>query len=72
MTAPNDKEVQDLLKQAFKPVDTELHRDLWPAMLRRLDAARPALPWYDWLLIGASASVMVFFPRLVLLFAYHF
>ena len=72
MTEQNDKEVQELLKHAFTAVDTELQRDLWPAMLRRLDAARPALPWYDWLLIGGSMAVMVFSPRLVLLFAYHF
>lgn len=34
----DDKEIQRLLKEAFPPVDRELRRDLWPAMLGRLEA----------------------------------
>ena len=72
MTEPEYKEVQKLLKEAFPPIDPELPRDQWPAMVRKLDASRLALPWYDWVLIGGSAGVLALFPRLILLFAYHF
>ncbi|SRR5579864_1353639 len=32
-----EKELANLLRQAVRPVKRELPRDLWPAMLRRLD-----------------------------------
>jgi len=36
----NNKEMKDLLKQAIAPAsDTELRRDLWPQMLRKLEEA---------------------------------
>ena len=67
----DDREIRETLKQSFPPVDPELGRDLWPAVLRKLDARPAPVPWYDWALLGLSASVLVFFPRLVLVFAYH-
>jgi hypothetical protein len=68
----NDHEgLQKTLQDTFPPVNSELSRDLWPLMLRRLNSSGPVLPWYDWALIGGSAGVLLFFPRLMLLFAYH-
>jgi hypothetical protein len=72
MSESEDKELQSLLKRAVSPVNAELGRDLWPAMLRRLDAAGNGVPWYDWLIMGGSLGVLAVFPRLILLLAYNF
>ena len=64
--------IQQALKDAFPAVNTELRRDLWPAMLRRLQE-QPAviIPWYDWVLAGCSVVLLALFPKLAWLFAYH-
>lgn len=67
----DEEEIRKALRAAFSPVDTELHRDLWPAMLRRMEEPALKIPWYDWALAGGLAGATVFFPRLILLFAYH-
>ena len=71
MTEQNDREIRDALKQSFSPVNMELRRDLWPDVLRKLDARSVRVPWYDWALVGLSAAMLLGFPRLVLVFAYH-
>jgi hypothetical protein len=74
MKSENDdyKEIQRSLKDAFSTVDPELHRDLWPAMLRRM-AAEPAaaIPWYDWVLAGCTLVLLALFPKLAWLVANH-
>ena len=71
MVEPDDREIRDALKQSFPPVNTDLRRDLWPDVLRRLNARKVGVPWYDWALVGLSAMMFLAFPRLVLVFAYH-
>ena len=71
MNEHDDRQIRDALQQSFPAVNTELHRDLWPAVLRKLDARPARVPWYDWALIGLSTSVLLFFPQLILVFAYH-
>jgi len=71
MTEHKDREIRDALRQAFPPVNTELMRDLWPDVLRKLDARQVVVPWYDWALVVLSAVMFLAFPRLVLVFAYH-
>ena len=71
MTEPEDPQIRDALKQSFPPVNTELRRDLWPDVLRRVDARKVGVPWYDWALVGLSAVMFLAFPRLVLVLAYH-
>jgi hypothetical protein len=71
MTENDDRQIRDALKQSFPPVNTELRRNLWPDVLRKLDARQVGVPWYDWALVGLSAVTFLAFPRLVLLFAYH-
>ncbi|MGA2761689.1 MAG: hypothetical protein ABSF08_15385 [Candidatus Cybelea sp.] len=71
MTEHDDREIRETLKQSFPPVNLELGRDLWPAVLRKLDAQPIRVPWYDWALIALSAAAFLFFPKLILLFAYH-
>jgi len=71
MTENDDRQIRDALKQSFPPVKTELRRDLWPGVLRKLDARQVGVPWYDWALVCLSAVMFLAFPRLVLVFAYH-
>ncbi len=71
----NHKEMKDLLKQAIPPAqDTELRRDLWPQMLRKLEE-QPApvvrVPWFDWALAAILSAVLVFFPGSILALLYH-
>jgi len=70
MTEHDDPEIRRELKKAFPPVNTALRRDLWPQVLRGLNQ-RPAVPWYDWALAGVAVGTFVFFPQLMLVFAYH-
>ncbi len=65
------QEIKDLLQQAFPAQDAELQKDLWPAMLRKLDQAPARVPWYDWGLAAFLAGILIFFPKILLLFAYH-
>jgi hypothetical protein len=39
--------------------------------LRKLDDRPIRVPWYDWALIALSTGVFLFFPKLILVFAYH-
>lgn len=71
MTEQDDRQIRNALKQSFRPVDTELGRDLWPEIVRKLDARPIWVPWYDWVLVGMSVGLFISFPRLILLFAYH-
>ena len=71
MTEHDDRQIRDALKQSFPQVNSEPRRDLWPDVLRRLDARQVGVPWYDWALVGLSAAMFLAFPRLVLVFAYH-
>ena len=71
MSEHDDHRIREILQQSFPPVRTELGQDLWPAVLRKFDTRPVRVPWYDWALIGLSASVFLFFPQLILVFAYH-
>ena len=71
MTEHDDRQIREALRQSFPPAKTELSRDLWPEVLRELDARPARVPWYDWALIGLSAAVFLSFPQLILVFAYH-
>jgi hypothetical protein len=71
MTEHDDRQIREALQKSFPPILTELRRDLWPAVLRKLDARPVRVPWYDWALVGVSAAVFLSFPQLILVFAYH-
>ena len=71
MTEYDDRQIREALQRSFPPVSTELRRDLWPTVLRKIDARPSRVPWYDWALIGLSVGVFLFFPQLILVFAYH-
>jgi hypothetical protein len=79
-TETRDQEVQRvkrLLRSALPRIGDERQpdRDLWPAMLRRMDehASRgPAsVPWFDWALGGALLAFAAMAPRTIPLILYY-
>jgi hypothetical protein len=71
----NNKEMKKLLKRAIPPAqETELRRDLWPQMLRKLEeqsAPVVGVPWFDWALAAILSAVLVFFPGSIPALLYH-
>ncbi len=71
----NDRELKELgekLRDAIPPLrQTELSRDLWPAMLKKLGEPRVRVPWFDWLLAALAAAVLIFFPGAIPALLYH-
>ncbi len=68
----NEKQLHALIKQALPPVkNTELQRDLWPQMLRRLDLQPLRVPWFDWALAALTAAALLFFPGAIPALLYH-
>jgi hypothetical protein len=71
----NNKEVKALLKAAITPAkDTELGRDLWPQMVRKLEEP-PApvvnVPWFDWALAAILGAALFLFPGTIPALLYH-
>jgi hypothetical protein len=68
----NNKEIKELLRQALAPLkDTELRRDLWPQMLRKLDEQPSRVPWFDWALAAILCAVLLLFPGTIPALLYH-
>jgi hypothetical protein len=67
------KRMQEQLKRAVPPVPhSEPRRDLWPALLRRLDERETSrVPWFDWALLGALVVAVFFFPGVIPALLYH-
>ena len=51
--------------------DTELKRDLWPDMHRRLDERTLRVSLFDWALIAAVAVWVIVFPEAAVALLYH-
>lgn len=65
-------DIEKLLREAFaEPQNAEPRRDLWPAMLRRMDERGARLGWFDWLLLGGSAVWLAMFPKTLVVLLYH-
>ena len=64
--------MKKLLKEALPEVgaDAEAGRDLWPAVLKRIDA-QPAVPWFDWALAGGLVAMAAFFPSAIPVLLYY-
>jgi hypothetical protein len=78
MNAHDEDSMKQLLKQALPPVegDAEPGRDLWPAMLRQLDAKSAASPllrvtWFDWALLAGLVGLAAFFPASIPVLLYY-
>ena len=51
--------------------DTELKRDLWPEMRRRLDERTMRVSLLDWALIAAVAAWLIAVPEAAMALLYH-
>ena len=51
--------------------DTELKRDLWPEMRRRLDERTLRVSILDWALLAALAAGIIAYPAGALALLYH-
>ena len=75
MTEREQERMQQLLKRTVRPVadhaNAELRHDLWPGMLRRLEAKPAAVPWFDWVLAGGVAIWLLFSPKAIPLLLYY-
>jgi hypothetical protein len=73
MNAHDQDRMKKLFQQALPPVegDPEPGHDLWPAVLRRLDAQPATVPWFDWVLLAGLAALAAFFPASIPLFLYY-
>jgi len=84
MNPSEQKRIAKLLKQSLPKVTDDgahLGRDLWPAMLQRLQQpdARTAWfeqawfnqPWFDWALGAAVVAWLAFFPSAIPVLLYH-
>jgi len=69
--------IKQLLKRAIPRMgdDAELDRDLWPAMLQRIDhenVRRGArIPWFDWALAGGLVAFAAIVPRTIPVILYY-
>jgi hypothetical protein len=66
-----------LLKSAIPRMDddADLPRDLWPAMLRRMDEPSvrgvASIPWFDWALAGGLVAFAAIAPRTIPVILYY-
>jgi len=59
----SDDNIREALKASYPPVaDVQPRRDLWPQMLRRMDAPAPGMPWLDWAVAALSALLLLSLP----------
>ena len=58
---------------ALPPVEGEPEpgRDLWLALLKRLDAKPARAPWFDWALLACLVALAAFFPASIPVFLYY-
>jgi hypothetical protein len=88
MNQAEQQRIAKLLKQSLPPVTgkgAQLSRDLWPAMLQRLQQPAPARwferaqfkqawfnqAWFDWALGAAAVTWLAFFPSAIPVLLYH-
>ena len=66
-----------LLRSAMPRVgdNPEMNRDLWPAMLRRMDKSSAQrvsrVPWFDWALAGGLLAFAAIVPRTIPVILYY-
>jgi hypothetical protein len=67
----NQDRLRQFVREALPPVELKLDRDLWPAMLRRLDEKQATtVPWFDWALGAGLIGLAALFPASIPLFLY--
>ncbi len=64
--------IGELLRRAVPPMASpELGRDLWPQMLRRLNAPPSRVPWFDWALVALVAIWALASPQMIPILLFH-
>jgi hypothetical protein len=73
MNELNEDRMKKILQQALPPVEGEAEpgRDLWPAVLKRMDAHSAPPPWFDWALLAVLVALVAFFPASIPVFLYY-
>jgi hypothetical protein len=80
MTKQEEDSIKQILRESLPPVDPagEPSRDLWPAVLRRIDAEPDAAApgparqnWFDWALLAGLVVFAVSFPATIPVFLYY-
>jgi len=83
MNANDEKRMKNLLRQALPPVenDAKPSRDLWPAVLSRLNTKPVTLQspewicfnnvWFDSALLIVLVALAVFFPASIPVFLFY-
>ena len=80
MKKQDENRIKQLLRQSVPPIDpaSEPSRDLWPAVLRRLDAHPAATAagllrhnWFDWALLAGLVVFALSFPATIPVFLYY-
>lgn len=72
MNNDRERKLREFLRSNLPRVDAEPRRDLWPALLRRMNAhEQRAVPWFDWALLGLAAACLAFVPRIIPMLLYH-
>lgn len=73
MNKEEQDRIEKLLQQALPRVDANAAptRDLWPQVLKRLDARSTSVPWFDWALLAALIALTVLFPASIPVFLYY-
>jgi hypothetical protein len=71
----HQERIEQLLRETMQPitgqVGAEPRHDLWPAMLKHLEARPFKVPWFDWALLAAVAALLAFFPGAIPVLLYH-
>jgi hypothetical protein len=69
----SERSLELLLRQSVPRIEeAEPDRDLWPAMLRRLEERRQVrVPWFDWALAGGLAALLAVFPAWIPVLLYY-
>jgi hypothetical protein len=82
MNTHDDDQIKQLMQQSLPPVETVASpsRDLWPTVLRRLDAnlaaatanaAPGSIRLFDWALLAGLVVFAVSFPATIPVFLYY-
>jgi hypothetical protein len=78
MNTHDDECMKKLLRQSLPPVEADAGpgRDLWPDVLRRLDAGAtvrvlPGWAWFDGALLAGLVGLVAIFPATIPLFLYY-
>jgi hypothetical protein len=73
MNADDQDGLEKLLKGALPRVDAsaEPSRDLWPELLKRLDARPAPVPWFDWALAAGIVALIAIFPAWIPVLLYY-